>query len=170
MDYLFISVIKLLAALAILVTTAHSAMWEKTSSDLPFPAEDMGLDVARHPDGRTFMARFENVDAGTPNLYLAQKPGPNSPWTEEDIRNTGLFDVKSLDLSVDDEGGLHLAFITKGFILGTIVNLNYGYQAPGGDWTFEVLGEASPDLDEKSLYAISLDLDSEGLPGIAYTA
>lgn len=169
-DYLFISVIKLLAALAILVTTAHSAMWEKTSSDLPFPAEDMGLDVARHPDGRTFMARFENVDAGTPNLYLAQKPGPNSPWTEEDIRNTGLFDVKSLDLSVDDEGGLHLAFITKGFILGTIVNLNYGYQAPGGDWTFEVLGEASPDLDEKSLYAISLDLDSEGLPGIAYTA
>ncbi|MDB4544737.1 hypothetical protein N9Z83_02210 [Akkermansiaceae bacterium] len=160
-----------LAALALLaITSAHAAMWDDYFLTTPTQIADIGFDVARHPDGRTFMARFENVDAGSPNLYLAQKPGPDSPWTEEGIRNMALFDVRSLDLSVDDDGGLHLAFITEGFLLGTIVNLNYGYQTPGGDWVFEVIGEADPDTDEKSDYAISLDLDSSGLPGIAYIA
>ena len=171
MNKTFISVKKLLAAITLLIATSvHSAMWEDSSLLTPAQIDDFGFDVARHPDGRTFMARFENVDAGTPNIYLAQKSGPNSPWAHEDIRNTGLFNVKSLDLSVDNEGGLHLAFITKGFLLGTIVNLNYGYQAPGGDWTFEVVSEADPDLVDESNYAISLDLDSDDLPGIAYTA
>jgi hypothetical protein len=46
------------------------AMWERHFVASPTRVESSGFDLERHRDGFLYLARFENVDASSPTIYL----------------------------------------------------------------------------------------------------
>lgn len=107
---------------------------------------------------RDGQAHFSQLDWTTGNLVYTQWSPDTSPVYEVVDKQAAKF--TRMDMVVDAEGYVHLAFVRG----GTAGGVGYATRTPGG-WVVETIPGSSPLAQEAALA-----LDGEGRPHLAYVA
>jgi len=155
----------LILSLAISSVQAGTGMWTDATLPSSISNSHNGFDTIVTPQGRQLVVHTTS----NTKLMLSERVSPISNWTTAEIFNAQLFSIRDVEFLSDDEGGLHVAFLTRGSIIEISTALRYGYRNPEGVWSFTILEDANPSDSYEEGHELSLDLQSNGLAAIAYT-